>query len=378
MSSDNVEPMSDQPRQESTPDDVSAIARGDRVYLGGYTGDLGRSVGVEGFVWTSEIGESLGLTEFAPLALPSPSYLTRHPTRPILYAVTETTPTEVHEIAIAEDGSLLAGSSLSLQGSGGCHVCFDETGRFLLVANYGDGSVSTVAVGSDGRLEREIETHHFHGHGPKADRQESAHAHQAIAFEGIVYVPDLGTDSIHRMRLDPEGHLSVAGDPLALPAGSGPRHLIVDEHHLVVACELSAELWLARRDQQDWQWIAAAPTSGVDQQSFPSALIGRGDDLFVANRGANTFSVFTLDRDADTLTMRAEVSTGGDWPRDLAVSGDRIWVANQNSDTVAAFTKTGFHAGGGADDADSEVWTLDFELPSPSPACIVLMPQTAH
>ncbi len=367
--------MSDQPDHGSTPDDASVIARGDRVYLGGYTGDLGRSEGVQGFVWTNEVDEPLGLTEFAPLALPSPGYLIRHPTRPILYAVTETTPTEVHEIAVAEDGSLSARSSLSLRGSGGCHLCFDETRRFLLVANYGDGSISAVAVGSDGRLETEIDCHHFHGHGPKADRQESAHAHQAVAFEGIVYVPDLGTDNIHRMRLDPEGHLTVAADPLALPAGSGPRHLIVDEHHLVVACELSAELWLAHRDHQDWHWIGAYPTSAVDQQSFPSALICRGDDLFVANRGANTFSVFALDRDAETLTMRAEVSTGGDWPRDLAVSGDRIWVANQNSDTVAAFTKTGFRRANGANGADSEVWTLDFELPSPSPACIVLMPQ---
>lgn len=363
---------------EQTSPDASVIARGDRVYLGGYTGELGRSTGVEGFEWTSGADEALGLTEFVPLALPSPSYLVAHPARPILYAVTETTPTQVHEIAIAEDGSLSAGSSLTLSGSGGCYLSFDETRRFLLVANYGDGSIATVALGSDGRLEREIDTHHFHGHGPKADRQDSSHPHQAVAFEGIVYVPDLGGDNIQRMRLDPEGHLTVAGDPLALPAGSGPRHLIVDEHHLVVACELSAELWLARRDHQDWQWVAATPTSSVDVQSFPSALIGRGDDLFVANRGANTFSVFSMDREAEALTMRAEVATGGDWPRDLAVSGDRIWVANQNSDTVAAFTKTGFRPGDGDTFAASEVWTLDFELPSPSPACIVLMPQTAH
>ena len=356
-------------------DPASVITRGDRVYVGGYTGDLGRSRGLEGFEWTTSEKEALGLTEFAALPLPSPSYLVRHPTRPLLYAVTETTPTQVHEISLAADGSMEAGSSLELRGRGGCHLSFDETNRFLLVAHYGDGAVSTVAVGGDGRLEAEIDFHRFHGHGPKVDRQESSHAHQAVAFEGIVYVPDLGSDSIHRMRLDPEGRLTVAHDPLALPAGSGPRHLVVTEDHLILACELTGELWLAGRVNQDWQWLSSTPASGVDQQSFPSALIAHGNDLFVGNRGANTFSVFRLDHEAGLLTMRAEVSTGGDWPRDLAVSGDRIWVANQNSDTVVSFTKTGFHRGHDDQDVDSEVWTLDFELPSPSPACIVLMPQ---
>lgn len=372
--------MSEKSPESSTnhrpaPDPASLITRGDRVYVGGYTGDLGRSQGLEGFVWTTSEQESLGLTDFAPLSLPSPSYLVRHPTRPILYAVTETTPTQVHEISIAADGSMKAGSSVELRGRGGCHLSFDETHRFLLVAHYGDGAISTVAVGGDGRLEAEIDFHRFHGQGPKIDRQESSHAHQAVAFEGVVYVPDLGTDNIHRLRIDPEGRLSVFGDPLALPAGSGPRHLVVSEDHLVLACELTGELWLARRNNPDWQWISATLASGVDQQSFPSALIAHGDDVFVANRGANTFSVFGLDREAETLTMRAEVSTGGDWPRDLAVSGNRIWVANQNSDTVVSFTKTGFHRGDADQEADSEVWTLDFELPSPSPACIVLMPQ---
>lgn len=370
--------MSEHTSGRSTHHDASAITCGDRVYLGGYTHDRGRSQGVEGFEWTSGDGASLRLTEFAPLALPSPTYLIAHPKRPILYAVTETSPTQVYEIATSGDGGLKAQSVLTLRGHGGCHLSFDETGRFLLVAHYGDGSLSSVALGSDGRLEREVDFHHFQGRGSDPDRQESAHAHQAVAFESVVYVADLGSDCIHRLRLDPEGKLTVAADPVALPAGSGPRHLVIDDGYLVIACELSSELWLARRDGQDWQWIAATPTSGVHQRSYPSALIARGDDLFVANRGADTFAVFSLNRDAETLTMRAEVSTGGEWPRDLAISGDRLWVANQNSDTVTVFTRGNLRRADGTDGVDTEVWTLDFELPSPSPACIVLKPQTAH
>ena len=98
---------------------------------------------------------------------------------------------------------------------------------------------------------------------------------------------------------DADGRFRTGAEPIVLPAGSGPRHLVLIEDFLVVACELSAELWLGRRSDDDgWTEVqrVAASTVEVDEPIFPSALRADGDQVFVANRGAGTIAVFELDR----------------------------------------------------------------------------------
>lgn len=341
-----------------------------RVYVGGYTDHaggsaLGSSRGVESFTLDAS-STPVQVQGLPPVGLPSPSYLIAHPELPILYAVTETDPSQVHEIRLADDGTATLAGSAELSGAGACHLCLDDAGRFLLVAHYGDGSVSSVALHSDGSLGAETDWRRFHGSGPVSDRQEHAHAHQVVMDHGVILVPDLGSDVIHQLRLDPEGHFDLAAEPIALAAGSGPRHLLVSEDHLLVACELSAQIQVFARDEQGWHQVSTIPSTGSPEGAFPSAFRGNGDDFYVANRGPDTFSVFTLDRDNGVLAPRAEVGTGGAWPRDLLIVDGSVWVANQNSDSIAVFTR---ELG-----ATSRSWKLDFEVPTPSPACIVLLP----
>lgn len=340
------------------------------MYIGGYTDHpdgsaLGTSRGIESFT-LDPTRTPVHVQPFPPVALPSPSFLIAHPSLPILYAVTETDPSQVHEIRVAEDGTPSLAGSAELSGAGACHLCLDDAGRSLLVAHYGDGSVSSVALHSDGALGSETDWRRFHGSGPVTERQEHAHAHQVVLDRGVILVPDLGSDVIHRLRLDPEGHLELAGEPVAVTAGSGPRHLVVSDDHLLVACELSAEIHVYAREGTEWRAVSTIPSTGSHDQAFPSAFRGSGDDFVVANRGPDTFAVFTLDRSTGVLAPKGEVATGGAWPRDLVLVDGAVWIANQNSDALTVFTRA---LGGTASH-----WSLDFEVPTPSPACIVLLP----
>ena len=55
----------------------------------------------------------------------------------------------------------------------------------------------------------------------------------------------------------------------------------------------------------------------------------------MANRGPDTVSVFAWEPEGGTLV--AEVATGGEWPRHVALLGDHLYVANERSHNVTVF-----------------------------------------
>lgn len=290
----------------------------------------------------------------------NPSYLLVHPSLPVVYGLSERTPTHVTAHRIEADGSLTQISRLATGGDGGCHLGMGPDDRHVVVAHYGVGSVSSLSIADDGALIEVTGRLALTGSGPDPERQDGPHAHMAVTVGAEVLVPDLGTDRIHRLRLSPEGEIT-AGEPLVTPPGSGPRHLVVTGEHLVLACELSAELWLARRDGDGWREIGTVPStrSTSGPRVYPSAIVADGDRVIVANRGCDTFATFVLDRSADTLNLIDETPTGGDWPRDLTVHDGQVWIANERSYDVAVFA------------AEGDGWRPDHRFACPSPGCIV-------
>ncbi|HEY0240295.1 MAG TPA: beta-propeller fold lactonase family protein, partial [Friedmanniella sp.] len=211
--------------------------------------------------------------------------------------------------------------------------------------------------------------------GPDPDRQDGPHAHQVVpdpGRPGEVLVCDLGTDRVHRLRLEPDGRLVEAAPALVLPAGFGPRHLVVAGDTLVVAGELSAQLWLGRRDDAGWQATQLVPTTRAtpDERArltavvAPSALRLVGDQVVAATRGVDTVSVFALDRAAGTVVLVAETSCGGHHPRDLVGVDGLLWLANQGSDEIVVLDLAAITSGD-----DAVVLRFDF----PRPACLVLL-----
>ena len=169
-------------------------------------------------------------------------------------------------------------SSRESGGEVGAHLALSPDGRHLVVAHYGSGSVSSFAVDDRGRLSERLDLMTFDGSGPVPERQDGSRAHQVVFAGGELLVADLGTDRVHRLVLGADGRFRTGAEPIVLPAGSGPRHLVLIEDYLVVACELSAELWLGRRSDDGWTEVQRVPASTVeiDKPIYPSALRADG------------------------------------------------------------------------------------------------------
>ena len=342
------------------PETGSALPR--QVVIGGYTTDMdGRAIGLTSLRPRSD-GADLEVVD--TLALPSPTYLVAHPDQPWIFAVSASEPGQVSSVRLHPDGALTLLSSVPTGGDGSCHLALSPDSRFVVVADYVSGSVSSVPLDLDGRLGDRVDRHQFQGAGPDPERQRGPHAHQVVWDGDELLVADLGTDRIHRLSLSSAGRLAEVGPAVRLPAGSGPRHLVVVQDHLVVATELSGELWLGRRTPgAGWTQVDRVQSTGTADggELYPSALRADGDTVFVANRGPGTVAVFALDRAAGALTLTAELDGGGRWPRDLVVTDDRLWVANQTDDVVTVLPR-----------GDGAAPTL--RVSSPTPACVLLPP----
>lgn len=307
------------------------------VFVGGYTAESdGHATGVTSLL-NQGSARRVRLEPVSTLALVSPTWLTLHPTRSLLLATGENTPGTVSSLRYDADGALVLLSTVEIVGDGACHVAVSADGAYAIVASYVSGSLSTVAIADDGTLSTVVDAVELTGSGPVQDRQEGAHAHQAVVVGDEVLCCDLGADRIVRLRLTGDGALETAGDPIPLPAGSGPRHLVVAQDHLVVACELSGELVLLTRDGDGWRTADTVASSTRDGHIQPSGIATDGTRVYVANRGVDTIGVVDLDAATHTLTPVTEFDCGGAWPRDITLDGGLLWVSNQNSDTLAVF-----------------------------------------
>jgi 6-phosphogluconolactonase len=329
------------------------------IYVGSYTAEAdGDGTGIS--VWGTD-----GRPAAPTVPLTAPSFLTAHPTRPALYAVGEVDDGSVASLAAAADGSLTVTARQSTRGSQPCHLSITADGRYLLVANYGSGSVAVLAVDSDGTVGTCTDLVQHTGCGPEADRQDGPHTHEVVVDGDAVTAVDLGTDTIYGYRLDPAGRLGAAWSTHA-GAGVGPRHLVAaPDGRRYVTDELGSTVSVYAPDPAGLRLVHRVPATLREPagRNYPSgiALSADGRFVYVANRGNDSLTTFAVD--GDRLAPVDEIGSGGTWPRDLTRHGELIYVPNQRSHTVGVFRVTG---GTGAPRDTGE------RLEVPSPACVLV------
>lgn len=338
---------------------VVTSANDDRTLLivGSYTAASdGRGEGIGTFRRDARTGE---LTPVGSLALDSPSWLTPHPTLPVLYAVNETAEGAITAVAVAEDGTLSALNSLPTGGADPCHLSVTPDGRFLLCANYSGGSLAAFALGPDGVPTVRTALVQHEGNGPNAERQEAAHVHMAVLDETgtLVSAVDLGTDEIRSYRLGEEGEL-IPVSVSTLPAGTGPRQLVrrPGTSHAYVVGELAASLVTVREEPPGTFAVENSVPATLEPggENLPAQLVLHGDRLFLSNRGPEKITEFTFDGVAV-----ADHGTG-EWPRHFSIVGEHVYVAAQSSDAIQAYER--------------ETWRLIGTYPVGSPAFVGLWP----
>jgi 6-phosphogluconolactonase len=279
----------------------------------------------------------------------------------------------------AEDGTLIAGPVIptgglgtgdSLASQGGIAI----DGRTLLVVNAGDNSVSSLVITRHGLSLRDVE--------PSGGlRPVSVTVH-----DDVVYVLNVGSDSISGFRLNDRGNLKpLAGSTWALSTtGTGAAQvqfnrdgnkLVVTEkatnkidtfrvnrHGLVTSAAVTDSAGQVPYgfdiDRRDHVIVSEAATGSVssydfdhgglstitgalaDTQAAPCWLIASGDGrfAFTTNAGSGTISSYRVARDGSLTLLAAVAGTPGAGPTDIARSSDGQFIfARIGNGDVATF-----------------------------------------
>jgi 6-phosphogluconolactonase len=269
----------------------------------------------------------------------NPSFLAKHPTRPLLYAVNEGS-AEVAAFSIASGGALTLLNRVSSSGEGPAFVSVDATGKYVLVANYGGGTVTVLAIESDGRLGAKTDGD---APGPKA------HSILAGPTNRFVYAPVLGADAVFQYAFDDSAGTITPLSPekATVASGGGPRHIafapsgtfawVVNELNDTVTSfviESSGALTAQQSVSTLPTGVSGATNTGADVHVHPT-----GKFVYASNRGHNSIAVFSVASDGK-LALVDNTATGGKTPRNfgLAAEGRVMPVANQSSGNVVTFS----------------------------------------
>lgn len=324
------------------------------VFVGTYTG--GASEGIYSFRFNAETGECGDVQLAAEVT--NPSFLALHPNGELLYAVNEVETNDgqkggaVAAFRIDRDGGKLELlNQSSTIGAGPCHLVVDSTGRFVLVANYGGGSVASLPIGEDGRVGKAVSFIQHTGSSVNPQRQQAPHAHSINldAANRFAMAADLGLDKVFVYRFDEQtGELSLNDPPAAeVEPGSGPRHFafhpsgkfayVINEMLLTVtAFEYNPE----QGRLNPIQVISTLPRDVQDGDSTAEVLVHpSGKFLYGSNRGHDSLAIFRIDEETGKLSVVGHQSTEGKTPRNFFIdpSGRWLFAENQGSDTVVLF-----------------------------------------
>ncbi|MGZ3949937.1 MAG: lactonase family protein [Flavisolibacter sp.] len=318
------------------------------MLVGTYTN--GKSTGIHVYDFNEKDG-SVKIVDSAQTS--NPSYLAVAPNQKYVYAVSETQrgnySGKVRSFSFNQKtGRLSYINEQSSVGDNPCYVAVDNTGKWLIVANYSSGTLAVLPIKADGSLGEAVSHYRHWGKGVNAQRQEAPHVHSTVLSPDnrYLFVQDLGIDKIIIYSFNDKTGAIAPRDSVKLKDGSGPRHftfhpngkwayLVQEMGGTVTAFDYQSG------HLQTIQTISALP-AGFNKY-FTSADIhvsGDGKFVYVSTRdSANIITVFRVDQKTGKLSVVGTQSVLGNTPRNFNFnpSGDYLLVANQNSDDVVIF-----------------------------------------
>lgn len=348
-------------------------------YVGTYTGQKSKGI------YYGELDSATGKIELKGLAAQtvSPSFLAIHPNKKYLYAVNETS-----NIQGKRQGGLIAysinektGELKELNqtlsgGSGPCHLAIDRTGRFVVVANYGSGSVACFKINPDGSIGEQTDRIQHTGSGANPRRQEGPHAHWAgFSYDNrYVFICDLGIDKVLIYKFNIEtGKLTPGEIPyISLAPGSGPRHMAFLGNFAYIINELNSTITSVKIDlnKLDIQILDTTTTLPADftnaNTTAEIAIHPSGDFVYGSNRGHDSIACFRINKEEGKLSLIEIVKCGGKTPRNFEITPDGKYLlcANQNSDNITVFR---------IDGKTGKLAKVDSTVEVGSPVCIVFL-----
>jgi 6-phosphogluconolactonase len=386
---------------------ASAQAKDYFVYFGTYTGfrfvrhsktqgvGESRSKGI----YVSRFSAATGSLSEPELAaeITNPSFITISPDNRFLYAVTEDPlslgpPLDhvsfVSAFAIdASTGKLRLLNTLPSGGTSTCFISMDKTGKYVLMAHFGSGSVSVIRVKEDGSLGEQTSFIQNIGHSVNPAIQTGPHAHSILVSPDNKYVvvSDLGLDKVLIFHFDEKtGELTPPDPPFAtVHPGGGPRHFAFSPSGKF-GYQLSEMSGVV--DAFAWDPTAGTLTHLQSVETKPDTFAGEnhsaeitvspdGKFLYESNRrntgdtgwGPDTIGIFAIDPDKGILTLVDQTLSGAIMPRNFAIdpTGSFMLVAHQYSNNVIVFK---------IDNATGRLTKTGNEIQLQVPVCIQFVP----
>ena len=283
---------------------------------------------------------------------PAPAFFALAPDGRHLYTCNSGSPGGVSAYAIEpHTGRLTLVNRVLAGGRDTSYVCLDQTGRFLLAANYEGGNIAAFALRPDGGIGDWTGFAQHTGSSVHPKRQMHAYAHSIIVdpTNRFALVADLGVDQLFVYRFDEKtGALTPNDPPFAkVAAGSGPRHVKFHPNGREVfllneiACTIIAFDWDAAKGAlTQRQTISTLPADFTGENTCAEIEVHpNGRFLYASNRGHDSLAVFAIDPASGQLAFVERVSSRGKWPRNFAFDPTGRWIVctNHNSDNAVVF-----------------------------------------
>ena len=245
-------------------------------------------------------------------------------------------------------------NKVNSEGSGPCFISTSD--NHIFTANYSGGSLCVFGRNADGSLTNMLQKIQHTGKSINTERQGEPHVHQVILSKDKKYVlaNDLGTDkvTVYQYNSNSKTDILILFDTLTVKLGSGPRHATFnrDGSKVYLVQEIDATvsvLGFSNGKLKLIQETTADRKPGIVNRAADIHLSPDEKFLYVTNRGtANDITCFSVEKDGK-LNFKQKIATGGDGPRNFAISpdGKYVFVAHQFTNNITIFSrdsKTGF------------------------------------
>ena len=286
-----------------------------------------------------------------------PGFLAQHPKLPVLYAVGgykgQPSVVAYHIAATGREAKLEFLNAQEIGDGGSAHVAVDPTGRTLLTAQYGGGSVASFRLADDGSIQKQVSLiDHEGGSQVVKGRQDKSHAHWCgfSPDRKFAFVPDLGLDQVVIYKVNVETAELAAHGVGQLSPGAGPRHMKFHQNGkwIYVLHELDLKVTLFDYDaaagtMSPRQTIETVSRPALAKEIFKSCSEIRmhpsGRFAYAANRGHDTITAYSIDPQSGELSLIEVENARAVTPRNFNITPDGKWalVAGQDSSTLASF-----------------------------------------
>lgn len=286
----------------------------------------------------------------------NPSFLTVSPNGKYVYACTDSKTPNAGSVSSFEfnpqNKSL---TFLNKQSSGGenpVYVSVHKSGKWLVNANYNEGSVSVHPLLEDGKIDSIAQNFQYMDGSVNKERQTRSHVHSAVFSpeHDYLFLPDLGADKIRCYQFNETKKQPLAETKIPFTKTdleSGPRHFTFHPNQKFGYCieEMAGAISVYQYENGTLNKIQRINThTDTITEGFESSDIHISPDgkfLYATNRGKeNNIAIFSIDEKGFLKNIGYQ-STLGKHPRIFAIdeSGKFLIASNVLTGNVVVFKR---------------------------------------